>query len=165
MLPEVRGQLTSMTNHKINQHLKAFCHRHRRIRLALIHFKEPQLALLLLILMDEVFNSELTHTLCRRCINWKRRNLTFDFCLVTLQVHLWNKLVRMSCVYHFSWGWHHHHVPLCKVPKRCVPLRLQISNSPRISVFVTLFCLHLLSWNHKPFYLFCPNERLFAVLS
>lgn len=52
-----------MTNHKINQRLKAFCHRHTRIQLALIHCKEPRLALLLLILMDDVFNSELAYTL------------------------------------------------------------------------------------------------------
>lgn len=57
MLPEVRGQMTSMTNHKINQRLKAFCH---RIRLALIHREEPCLPVLLLTLMDGVFSSQLT---------------------------------------------------------------------------------------------------------
>lgn len=62
MLPEVRGQLKSMSNHKINQCLKAFSVRYRRIQLALICCKEPHLVLLLLSLMDDVFNCEFTYT-------------------------------------------------------------------------------------------------------
>lgn len=68
MLPEVRGELTSMTNFKINQHLKAFCHRHSRIELAFIHCKGSQLAQLLLILTDVVFNHESACTRCTECI-------------------------------------------------------------------------------------------------
>lgn len=79
MLPEVRSWLTSMTNHKINQCLKAFCHRDTGIRLALIQCKEPQLALLLLILMDDVFNTELTFTLYRHCISLKCWNVTLSY--------------------------------------------------------------------------------------
>lgn len=42
MLPEVKDQhRQGMTNHCINQDLKAFCHQHSRIQLCLIPFKQP----------------------------------------------------------------------------------------------------------------------------
>lgn len=42
MLPGVKGHhRQGMTNHCINQDLKAFCHQHSRIQLSLIPFKEP----------------------------------------------------------------------------------------------------------------------------
>lgn len=45
MLPEVRGQLRSMTNQEINQALKAFLYQHTTIGFASIHSEEPYLAL------------------------------------------------------------------------------------------------------------------------
>ena len=134
MLLRVRGQLTSMTNHKINQRLKAFCHRRTRIRWALIQRKEPGLARVVTRRDGRcLFNGELTYTLCRHCISWKCWNITLQIRIeqtfsvygsssvgcrtslrwLTMTIFCWSHVSGLKCGLKLSkkghWLMHQHH--------------------------------------------------------
>lgn len=98
MLPEVRGHPTSMTNLKINQRLKAFCHQHTGIRLALIPCEEPRSALLLLIVMDDVSNGEFTY-IHTHCISGERWNITLAPSYTTYFTTAWTLGIQFISIF------------------------------------------------------------------